>query len=110
MSRLVKVFATGNDNIIEITTSATTWGQLQAELRSTKNLDVSNMNAKVRSSKVTLEHKDAELPTGEFTIFVTPAKVKSGVKAKATAKKVVVKRATRKNSPKAAKARKSTKK
>lgn len=78
MSRLVKVFATGNDNIIEITTSARTWGELQAEVKSQKNLDLNGMNAKVRSSKVTLEHKDAELPTGEFTIFVTPAKVKSG--------------------------------
>lgn len=107
-ARVVKVFATGNDNIIEITTSARTWGELQNELRSQKNMDVSGMNAKVRSSKVTLEHKDAELPTGEFTIFVTPAKVKSGVKAKT--KKVVVKRTTRKTSPKAAKARKSTKK
>lgn len=109
MSRLVKVFATGNDNIIEITTSATTWGQLQAELKSQKNMDVSNMNAKVRSSKVTLEHKDAELPTGEFTIFVTPAKVKSGSK-KLTINKIETKRTTKKNSPKAAKARKSTKK
>lgn len=78
MTRTVKVFSTDTNNIVEITTSATTWGQLQEELKSQKNLTTDNMNAKVRESKITLEHKDAQLPTGEFTIFLTPEKVKSG--------------------------------
>lgn len=78
MLRLIKVFSTENNNIIEITTGATTWGQLQAELKDQKSLDTHGMNAKIRSTKVTLEHKDAQLPAEEFTIFVTPAKVKSG--------------------------------
>ena len=36
------------------------------------------MKATVRETRVDLVHEDAELPAGDFTIFLFPNKVKSG--------------------------------
>jgi len=37
-----------------------------------------DMKVTVRETRVDLSHEDAELPTGNFTIFLFPNKVKSG--------------------------------
>ena len=60
-----------------IQTSATTWGALEAELNA-QDIATTNMKAMVRETKGNLEAKDAVLPPTNFTLFLTPGKIKSG--------------------------------
>lgn len=75
--RLVTVLSTKDNNKKEITTDVTTWGELKP-LIDAAGIATGNMKAMVRSTKATLEHTSALLPTEAFTIFLTPGKVKSG--------------------------------
>lgn len=75
--RTIKVFSTETSVLKEINSSATTWGELQTELKAA-NIDPSNMKGMVKESKTTLENTGAVLPEGNFTLFLTPTKVKSG--------------------------------
>tara|TARA_R110002126_G_scaffold47605_3_gene133359 strand:+ start:8447 stop:8683 length:237 start_codon:yes stop_codon:yes gene_type:complete len=75
MSRKVTVVSTQANDRQEVQTSATTWGELKGEISSMINGD---MKVTVRETRVNLEHEDAELPAGDFTIFLFPNKVKSG--------------------------------
>lgn len=74
--RKVKALSTQSNEIKELMTSATTWGQLKEELGS---LIQGDMKATVQSTKQTLEHNEAVLPDGDFVLFITPNKVKSGL-------------------------------
>lgn len=76
--RKITVFSTTNNNKQIIETSAATKGELQDVLLE-KNIDSSEMKMIVKETKATLEHKDAVLPEGEFTLFLFPQKVKSGL-------------------------------
>ena len=53
-----------------------TWGELQDAIQPDYNL--SGMKVIERESKVSFEHKDAELPSGDLFLFVVPTKVKAG--------------------------------
>jgi hypothetical protein len=75
--RTIKVFSTETSVLKEINSSATTWGELQAELKA-QGIDPNNMKGMVKESKTTLENTGAVLPTDNFTLFLTPTKVKSG--------------------------------
>lgn len=74
--RTIRVFSTRSRKKIE--SQATTWGELKVELR---ELDIpyNGMKAAIGKSKVTLEHKDAQLPAEEFVLYLMPTKTKSGV-------------------------------
>lgn len=80
MARKVIVVSTKDNDRKEIMTDATTWSELKAQIEAS-GLSVGDMKATVRDTKATLEHNQAVLPTGEFTLFLTPGKVKSGIKA-----------------------------
>lgn len=54
------------------------WGQLQRELAQ-RGISYSNMSVTVKETKVTLESDQAVLPTSDFTIFLFPKQVKSGM-------------------------------
>lgn len=62
---------------VTIETDVTNWSELK-ELISRKGIDVSGMKGVVRETKVSLESAEANLPEGDFTVFLFTAKVKSG--------------------------------
>lgn len=72
--RVVTVFDTQTSGKRPHNSNATNWGQLRREL----GVD-SNMKAVLREGRQTLENNEAVLPTGDFTIFLFPNKVKSGL-------------------------------
>lgn len=72
----VTIFSTGGANkTIEV--NSTTWGDLQKEL-SNNGVSTSGMKAVHGQTRVTLEHKDAIIPEGDFNLFLLPVKTKSG--------------------------------
>lgn len=73
--RKVTVVSTQANDRREFQSEATTWGQLKREISS---MITGDMKATVRETRVDLEHEEAQLPTGDFTIFLFPNKVKSG--------------------------------
>lgn len=76
--RKVTVFSTSTNDKVEINTSAETLDQLRSEMNE-KNISSSGMKIVVKETRATLEAKDALLPEGEFTLFLFPSKVKSGI-------------------------------
>ena len=75
--RKVTVVSTQSNEKKEVSSNATTWGQLKEDSIVAGMLN-GDMKVTVRETRVDLAHEDAELPTGDFTIFLFPAKVKSG--------------------------------
>lgn len=74
----VTVFSTKGAKRSVIETSATTWGVLKDQLMA-NNIPVDGMRAIVGETKVTLESSAAVLPVDfDFTLFLSPTKVKSG--------------------------------
>lgn len=76
--RTIKVVSTTAGTKVTIETSVSTWGQLKKDSKMASLLG-SNMTAVVRETKVNLEHDDAVLPTGDFTIFLVQTKTKAGL-------------------------------
>ena len=75
--RTVKVYSTQGQNRQNVTTHVGTWGELQGVL-SEYDIVYAGMRAIVGETQNTLESPDAILPDGDFTLFLTPGKVKSG--------------------------------
>lgn len=74
--RKVKVYSTAT-GLKVIESSATTWGELQADLDN-NNVSYSGMNVveNVNNSNLTLD--EAKLPESDFVLMLTPKKTKSG--------------------------------
>lgn len=77
VERVVKVYSTVGSNKSECVTSAKVWEQLKAEMLE-KGVLLDGMKAIVGGTEVTLESPNAQLPTGNFMLFLVPDKVKSG--------------------------------
>lgn len=84
--RIVTIYSTQGSKDKQIESEATTWGELQRELEQA-GVTYEGMKAIVGESEVTLESAEAQLPVGltvgdqttnDFTLFLTPVKVKSG--------------------------------
>jgi hypothetical protein len=75
--RLVQVYNSKNNALEEVETDA----QLFGELKHVFKLDPESQRILIKESKVTLEHDEAELPEGDFFLFVSVKKVKSGADA-----------------------------
>jgi hypothetical protein len=75
MERVIKIFSTNIRKVIN--SAAQTWGELQSQLRN-EGVSYSNMKAISSVNKITFEHPDATLPEGEFTLYLTPQRTKSG--------------------------------
>jgi hypothetical protein len=73
--RKVNVFLNADGKTVSYTTSANTFGQLVDQLR---QHELGSKKVVERTSKHVLEMEDAELPQGDFTIFVYPKKNKGG--------------------------------
>lgn len=78
--RTIKVVQTATASVKRFESEATTWGELTDQIKGEYNLD--KVKATVKETKGTLEHHDAVLPEGEFTIFLRAAKNKAGGKNK----------------------------
>jgi hypothetical protein len=75
--RTVTVISTQKNQPQTYTTPATTWGQLR-DLITRDFGNVSEMKAVVKETRNSLDVADALLPTGNFTVFLTQAKIKAG--------------------------------
>lgn len=82
----VTVFSTKGKKRSVVTTEANTWGELKKDLLN-EGIETNNMKAIVGENQTTLESSAAVLPKGltasgevtkDFTLFLTPIKVKSG--------------------------------
>ena len=80
MSRKITIYSTKTKATQEITTPVNTWGELKPLVNS--EMGVGNAKCMIRETRNTLENNEAQLPTGDFTVFVYPEKVKSGGTAK----------------------------
>ena len=78
--RTIKIVQTATASVKRFESEATTWGELAEQIKGEYNLD--KVKATVKETKGTLEHHDAVLPEGEFTIFLRAAKNKAGGKNK----------------------------
>lgn len=76
MEREIKVFSTLTRK--RLNSSATTWAELQAELKN-ESVKFDNMKAAVGKSKISLEYPGAQLPSEPFTLYLMPTKTKSGL-------------------------------
>lgn len=72
------VISTSKGKNAKIETGATTWGQFSQELRSVHGYDLSGLKAIVGGLNVTLESTEAVLPNTNFTLFLSPVKIKAG--------------------------------
>jgi len=75
--RKITIVSTKIDGKTELNSSATTWSELKSELTSA-GVSSEGMKAMEKSSKMTYDNGNAALPTGDFVLFLTPGKVKSG--------------------------------
>jgi hypothetical protein len=75
--RKVTVISTKTNQPTVIDTDITTWGDLST-LLTEKGLYNTDMKAMERASRATYEHPGAALPAGDFALFLTPGKMKSG--------------------------------
>jgi hypothetical protein len=75
--RTITIAAMNLGTPVEITTAASTWGELKNDLAN-NNIEYNNMKAMIRETETSLEGNNAVLPTGDFVLFLTPDKVKSG--------------------------------
>lgn len=74
--RTITIVSTKNSRIEKHESSATTWGDLKAEIQD--KYDLGNLKAVENVGKTTLEHIDAVLPESDFRLFLRPSKTKSG--------------------------------
>lgn len=77
MARRIITYSTLGDNMKEVISSAMTWGDLQPDLVAA-GIRFEGLKAMTNPGQVTLESFQAELPEGEFQLFLMPQKVKSG--------------------------------
>lgn len=77
MARRIITYSTLGDNMKEVFSSARTLGELQPELTAA-GIRFDGMKLMTNPGQVTLESLQAELPEGEFQLFIMPQKVKSG--------------------------------
>jgi hypothetical protein len=75
-TRKITVFNTQSNTPSEFMSDAVTYGEIKNQISS-----VNGMKVVIRETKVTLEDDGAILPSGDFTIFLFPEKVKSGISA-----------------------------
>jgi hypothetical protein len=76
--RKITIYNTVGQNKQTLESSATTWGELQKELHA-KNIETKNMKTVIGETQNSLESPQGSLMAGDFTLFMMPQKVKSGI-------------------------------
>ncbi len=74
--RSITVISTQNGHERVVNSSATTWGQLKSEIG--QYYDLEALKATEATNRTILEYDDSILPSGDFTLYLRPGKVKSG--------------------------------
>ena len=80
--RKITVFSTQAKSSQVIESSASTWGELKAEMT-----DVGNVRAVLRETRNSLDTPSSKLPDQDFTLFLYPQRVKSGNEENVTLEK-----------------------
>ena len=75
--RKITVLTTIGKSGIAVHSQAQTWGELKIDL-SEAGVITENMNVVEGTTRVTLENNEAQIPAGDFKIFMTPKETKSG--------------------------------
>lgn len=83
----ITIYSTRNESKKVVESSATTWGVLKEELSAHYNF--SNLQATESVGKTDLVNNSANLPSGNFTIFLRPVKTKSGAYSYSEAREIV---------------------
>lgn len=73
----VTVFNTSGKKRSQVETTVQTWGELK-EVLTGEGVEVSGKKAIIGETQLTLESSKAILPDYDFTLFLSPVKVKSG--------------------------------
>lgn len=79
--RKISIYSSRGNKATSLTTNVATWGEL-LPLINGLGYPVTELHASESVTKTTLEHVDAVLPVGEFTLFMRPKKTKSGASKK----------------------------
>lgn len=75
--RNILVISTQSGAEKTFSSSAKTWGELKDEIHG--YYDLSSLKATEATNKTTLEYDDTKLPEEDFTLYLRPGKVKSGL-------------------------------
>lgn len=78
MSREITVVSTQGGARVVLRSEATSWGQLKNEINREGSFNANEVNSLVRGGGE-LNNDSDSLPEGDFTLFITPSKIKSGL-------------------------------
>ena len=78
MSRKITIVSPQGDTRVEITTSVERWSGLKTEINNEGTFNADESTAMIRGIRESLTDGNTILPTGDFTVFLTPSKIKSG--------------------------------
>lgn len=79
MSRTITIISTQGDQRVTLDTNVSTWGQLKDAINGEGTMSANDAKAMIRGTRESLSGNSDVLPTGDFTVFLTPSKVKSGL-------------------------------
>lgn len=82
--RKVRIYSTTGQTNLQLEFQGTTFRELK-ELMSQNRVTYSGMKCVVGETKLTVEHDQALLPDGDFTLFIMPVKTKSGALSRSEA-------------------------
>lgn len=77
-ARNVTIVTTQGNQEETISSNATTWGTLRDEISNKTSFNMSDTKAIIKGLRLGLNEASDALPEGDFTIYVTPSKIKSG--------------------------------
>jgi hypothetical protein len=78
MLRIITIVSPQGDIRVELNSSAITWGELKTEINNQGTFNANDSTAMIRGIRESLTSSSTVLPLNEFTIFLTPSKIKSG--------------------------------
>ncbi len=78
MLRSIIIISTQGANRVTINSSATTWSELQQEINAEGTFSANDVQPLIRGGAA-IESGSHVLPEGDFTLFITPSKIKAGL-------------------------------
>lgn len=78
MSRIITIISPQGDLRVELTSSATTGRELATEINAEGTFNTQGSTAMIRGVRDPLTFDSFTLPEGDFSVFITPSKIKSG--------------------------------
>tara|TARA_R100001463_G_scaffold23551_2_gene56413 strand:- start:25007 stop:25246 length:240 start_codon:yes stop_codon:yes gene_type:complete len=78
MTRVITIISPQGDLRVELNSTATTWGELKAEINADGTFNANDSTAMIRGVREGLTSDSSVLPVTPFSVFLTPSKIKSG--------------------------------